>query len=533
MLSKKKKRIKYLRSVWGKEIEKYRNFDLISAFHNLKIDSGDRDEETFVDEKTWSDLDFDFLFEKLDGNVSGIGQQYLYHILKKYEKSEKKLKKRFELFSAMKDNQTLRESVQLNLFGLAGVSSYFIAYLLYGKSLPFTKYYPVFFVFSALSIISLILIAANGVFLFIALAVLLINLIVHKIFSKKIYEYFTGFSAFNSLIGSAVAVSKIKSTNNVDEIVFLKKKKNLLVSLRKKLGYLVVDKEQLNDLALIAIDYMNMFMLFDVIAYYRSVNALLKNREDLRAVFEAVASLDAAVSVASYLEGNPDYCNPVFDDSDEISFTNLRHPLIENAVPNTLENISGSVLITGSNMSGKTTFIKTVGINALLSQTLYFCLSEEFKTPKMYVQSAIRRDGNLEEGKSYFFAEIERIKDFMKLSESDNKYLFLIDEIFRGTNTIERLAASTAVLKYLGRKNKVFVTTHDVELQELLKESFSMHHFSEQVEGDEFFFNYKIKSGPCSSGNAIKLLEIMNYPKSVIDEANFRADKLLSNNSIL
>jgi DNA mismatch repair ATPase MutS len=283
-------------------------------------------------------------------------------------------------------------------------------------------------------------------------------------------------------------------------------------------------------LALIAIEYLNMFMLFDVIAYYRSVNALLKNRDELRAVFEAVGLLDAAISAASYLEENPNHCNPTFVDSNEIGFKNLRHPLIENAVPNTLENLTSSVLITGSNMSGKTTFIKTVGVNVILSQTLYFCLSDEFKIPRMLVKSAIRRDGNLEEGKSYFFAEIERIKNFMKLSENDDKYLFLIDEIFRGTNTIERLAASTAVLKYLNEKNKVFVTTHDVELQELLGKDFAMYHFSEQVEGDNFFFNYKIKSGPCSSGNAIKLLEIMNYPKSVVDEANILADKLLSKN---
>ncbi len=524
MFSKKKKRIRYLRSVWGKEIEKYRNIDLISAFHNLK-NNGDKEE--LIDEKTWTDLELDLLFEKLDRNISGVGQQYLYHILHKYEKNEEKLKKRFNLFSVMKENQTLRESVQLNLFGLTGVSSYFIAYLLFGESLPSTKYYPVFFIFSTLSVISLLLISVNGVFLFIALATLLINLIAHKIFSKRIYEYFTGFSAFNSLISSAIAISKIDAKIPVAEIEFLKKKKNLLVSLRKKLGYLVINKEQLNDLALIAIEYLNMFMLFDVIAYYRSVNALLKNRKELRAVFEAVASLDTAISTASYLEGNPDYCNPIFGDSNEISLKNLCHPLIENAVPNTLENLWSSVLITGSNMSGKTTFIKTVGVNTILSQTLYFCLGDEFKIPRMLVKSAIRRDGNLEEGKSYFFAEIERINDFIKLSENHNMYLFLIDEIFRGTNTIERLAASTAVLKYLNKKNKVFVTTHDVELQELLGKDFEMYHFSEQVEGDNFFFNYKIKSGPCSSGNAIKLLEIMNYPKSVVDEANSLSNKLL------
>lgn len=162
----------------------------------------------------------------------------------------------------------------------------------------------------------------------------------------------------------------------------------------------------------------------------------------------------------SYLKGNkelrekiPFYSNPTFNDSDAISFQNLYHPLLQVAVPNTVESIMNSVLITGSNMSGKTTFIKTVGINFILSQSLFFRLSKEIFPPKLIIKSAIRRNEDLEEGKSYFFVEIETLNNFIKLSEKKNKYLFLIDEIFRGTNTIERLASSTAVLKYLDMNN--------------------------------------------------------------------------------
>ncbi len=107
--------------------------------------------------------------------------------------------------------------------------------------------------------------------------------------------------------------------------------------------------------------------------------------------------------------------------------------------------------------------------------------------------------------------------------------MFLVDEILRGTNKIERLASSTAVLKYLDINNKVFVTTHDVELQDLLEHNFKMFHFSEQVENGKIFFNYKIKEGPCSSGNAIKLLGIMKYPEAIISEANNIVKDLLSN----
>ena len=180
-------------------------------------------------------------------------------------------------------------------------------------------------------------------------------------------------------------------------------------------------------------------------------------------------------------------------------------------------------------MSGKTTFIKTVGLNVILGQTLGICFADKFTSPNFIVKSSIRREENLEESKSYFFVEIEELNKFIEFSQTNTKYLFLIDEIFRGTNTVERIASSTAVLKYLNHKNLVFVTTHDIELQYLLQE-FKMYHFSEQVEGNKFFFDYKIKEGPCTSGNAIKLLEYRTTLRHITIEASDLAKKLLTSN---
>lgn len=526
----RKNRISYLKSIWGKSLDKHRNFELISSYHKMVQQKKD---EQIVDEKTWNDLDFNLIFTSIDRNLTGIGQQYLYHLLHKYEKDEILLKKRFKLISTLKENQELREKIQLNLFGLSGISSYFVAYLVLNKSIPTTKFFPLFALSSLLTIISILLIPVKSSFLFVTLILLVINLLINKIFSKQIYEYFTGFSNLNSLIVAALSLGRIKTDSPVADIEFLKNKKNVLTSFKKKLGYLVIDKEHLNELAILAIEYLNMFFLFDIIAYYRSANTLLKYQDDIRLVFETVANLDVSISVASYLEEKKLYSNPVFNNSGEISFRDLYHPLLKDAVSNSIENLTNSILITGSNMSGKTTFVKTIGVNFILSQTLYVSLSNGFSIPNYFVKSAIRRDEDLEEGKSYFFVEIDRLLEFIKLSQQKEQYLFLVDEIFRGTNTIERLASSTAVLKFLNSGSKVFVTTHDIELQDLLENNFKMYHFSEQVEAGKFFFNYKIKEGPCGSGNAIKLLEIIGYPSSITDEANLMAQTLLKHNSVV
>jgi len=523
MFWRKNRKLETIRNQWGKRIEKHRNFDLISSYFKLQ---NVMDKSKVVDNKTWDDLNFDSVFSLLDRNSSGVGQQYLYSLLHKYESDESELKRRQKLIQELKVNSDLREGIQLKLLNLNGVSSYFIAYIVLSKTLPQFKFYRIFYLLSLASLLSLLLISYNGIFLIISLGILLTNLIINRIFSSKIYEYFAGFSGLNNLLLSSISISEINTKTYIDEIEFLKSKKHLLKSLKSKLGYLVIDKQHLGELALAVIEYLNMFMLFDIIAYYRSVDVLSKHQDEIHELFKAVGSLDASISIASYLEEVRNYCSPEFNNDNKISFEELYHPLLKIPVSNSLQDIKQSVLITGSNMSGKTTFIKTLGVNTILARTLNFCLAKSFSIPKLIVKTSIRRNEELEEGKSYFFIEIEAIKDFIDLSQDTDKYIFLIDEIFRGTNTIERLASSTAVLKYIDKDNFVFVTTHDIELQEMLQNSFLMFHFSEQIKDGQFYFDYKIKSGACSSGNAIKLLELMNYPKSITDEAHIISAKI-------
>lgn len=519
----KNKNLKSIRIVWGKAIDKHRNFDLISSYFRLK---SIKEKAAFVDDKTWDDLNLNSVFCLIDRNISGVGQQILYYLLHKYEIDPIKLGKRIEIIEVLKKNSDLREKIQLALLNVNGVSSYFISYLVLEKNLPQFKFYKIFYLLSVGSLIALLLIAYNGVFLLVALGILITNLIINRIFSSKIYEYFAGFSGLSNLITSAISISEIKTDFLIDELELLKSKKNLLESLKSKIGYLVIDKQYLGELALAVIEYLNMFMLFDIIAYYRSVNVLLKHQEEIHEAFYSIGMLDASISIASYLEETKLYCIPEISLENKIDFNNLYHPLIQDAIPNSIGEISKSVLITGSNMSGKTTFIKTLGVNFILSQTLNFCLAKTFLIPNLIVKTSIRRNEELEDGKSYFFVEIESIKEFIDLSQGNQKHLFLIDEIFRGTNTIERLASSASVLKYIGKDNFVFVTTHDIELEQMLQNAYLMFHFSEQIKEDNLYFDYKIKPGACKSGNAIKLLEIMNFPEIITKEAHQIAQDL-------
>ena len=524
-LRSRNKLLKNIRDNWSKPIDRFRNLDLISLFHeNVK-----NNDENLVDENTWIDLNFDDIFALVDRSNSPIGQQYLYHILHKYESDPDLLNNRLQLAEQLKKDSELREKLQLELIKIDETNTYFIAPIIFGELPKRPKYYPLFWVMSYLAMLSFCLIFVNGNFLFLALAFFLLNLIVNHFNSKKIHEYFAGFSSLNALF---ICIQKInKSTNSeLAELKYLREMTPIIKKINKRIGSLVIDKASMNDMLAGMVDYLNIYFLYDLKKYSRSVGLLKKYQLEIQKIFNTVGKIDCAISIASYLQMVPFYRSPSIMTNNTISFEEVYHPLIPNAISNTLSNLNTSAIITGSNMAGKTTFIKTVGVNIILSQTLNICLARSANVPNLIVKSAIRREENMEDAKSYFFVEIEELQKFIKLSDSNN-YLFLIDEIFRGTNTIERLAASTAVLEYLNKNSLVLVTTHDIELQDLLNNKFEMFHFSEQVNGKEFFFDYKLRSGPTTSGNAIKLLEIKNYPKSVIEKATILKEKFITHQS--
>ena len=169
-------------------------------------------------------------------------------------------------------------------------------------------------------------------------------------------------------------------------------------------------------------------------------------------------------------------------------------------------------------MSGKTSFIRTIGINVITGLTLNTCFARQMSMPRLRIFSAIRISDDLLNDRSYYFEEVLTIKEMIDQSVNGKPNLFLLDEIFKGTNT----------------DNVVFVSTHDIELADLLKEEYDLYHFSEKVSNKTVDFDYKLKEGKLRNRNAIKILQINDYPESVIHEAielSKTLDKVLALNS--
>src|SRR5690606_15824192 len=142
--------------------------------------------------------------------------------------------------------------------------------------------------------------------------------------------------------------------------------------------------------------------------------------------------------------------------------------------------------------------------------------------------SVIRIEDDLTSASSYFFKEVDEIKQIIDQTNANEPALILLDELFKGTNTLERIASAKAVLSYLSQKNcHVFVSTHDIELTTLLNEQFELVYFSESIDETGIHFDYKMKFGTPKHGNAIRILELNDYPKSLVAEAKSIVKNLL------
>jgi len=236
--------------------------------------------------------------------------------------------------------------------------------------------------------------------------------------------------------------------------------------------------------------------------------------------------LEALCSLANFAYLNPVYNFPEIKESNnesEILFNgkNLGHPLLkhEQKICNdfSFQENNKITIITGSNMSGKSTFLRTLGINLSLAYAGCVVNADVFNVSLLRLFTCIKVSDSVVDGISYFYAEVKRLKSLLNEIESSERIpvFFLIDEIFRGTNNIERLKGSSAFIKEIAGKNVIgAVATHDLELINLSGKITQVHnyHFKEDIKDGKMLFDYKIHEGPCPTTNALKIMSMEGLP---------------------
>ena len=220
-----------------------------------------------------------------------------------------------------------------------------------------------------------------------------------------------------------------------------------------------------------------------------------------------IEEMEAMISIASIGIVKRSKCMPCISEKLVLDFKDIKHPLIDEdiSVSNSFEGKNGVNIITGSNMGGKTTFLRTIGINLILMQAGSYVCADYMNASYFKIFTSMRVTDNIDKGISYFYGELLRIKDMVEYVNKGNM-LVLIDEIFKGTNYNDRMYGAFEVVNKLDNKKTIaFITTHDFELCD--SDNVRNYHVREEYEGDKIIFDYKIREGKSTSTNAKYLMK--------------------------
>lgn len=492
-----------------------------------------------VDDITWNDVDMDTIYMLMNNTQSSMGEDYLYATLRKLEMSEEKLQERERLISFFQNNPGERDKLQVEfrfMGKLKNLSLY--KYINTTESIP--THNPIASIFMAsVLVLSLVLMglscvtsipAIYGVVMFVCSVV---NNIIHYFHRKaKIEKYFSVFMYIIRVLDGAKSIQKLSIPKLQKYFMRLQEITKMFADFERGSFIVFFDNKAQGSFFDMFLDYFRMLFHIDLIKFDFMVKKVHEKRKELNEIYEILGLLDAMIAVASFRTLFEDrYCVPELSKDNKPIFDMIAgtHPLIDNPVANSIRT-SGSILITGSNASGKSTFIKTAAINGILAQTVHTALATRYQASyfKIYSSMALRDD--LQSNESYYIVEIKSLKRILEQVNTDIPTLCFVDEVLRGTNTLERIAASSYILKSLGESNAIcFAATHDLELAHILQKYYENYHFEEQVENNDIIFDYSLRKGKAMTRNAIKLLGIMGYDKKIIESSEKLANDFQKN----
>ncbi|WBW98191.1 MutS-related protein [Oceanirhabdus sp. W0125-5] len=510
---------------WGKEIKKKRKVEKVNNIFEKIVEYRNRtSKEFYIDNQTWLDLKGDLLYKKLERSYSFLGEIGMYFMLRYPLLNKKKILRRENIIKWLEDNREKREEIQFAYAKIGRDKEYQLSsYILKDKKSEISKDDEITIAVCSKLFLLIPLIwflESLGAAIIYTIALFIVNFFLSLKLKKQVESNAPIFSLMGKMIISGNKIAKLISgerefQEDFGELQNLLKKCDVI---RKNSSLLVKSEVPGNELTDMMAEYINILTLNNYRKMAKGIKYINKYEKELIDIFMHLGEIEGLIAVTSYREYEV-YCLPEFieENKSSIDAVEIYHPLVENCVQNTI-NITQGIIITGSNMSGKSTFLRTIGICQLFSQTIVTVPAKEFKTGIMKIISSIDIHDDINNKKSYYFVEVENLYRIIDESSKGVSVLALVDEILNGTNPVDRIAAATGILKYLEKHTCIpIVATHDMELTDNLKDRYNCYYFTEKVEGNGMEFDYKINKGVSDSRNAIKLLKVVGYPEEILE----------------
>ena len=513
-LYQKQKLKQLVKKNWGK-LPRQPRFDKEDSLKKAwQIERELTDWQSEIDEITWYDLDLFDVFELVNHTYSSVGSEALYQRLRNYNwESDTELETLIGYYQATPDS---REQIQYAFAALGKQDNNLSKHYLAKKEKSHLGSLPFFILLGCLPIIGLLLFFLGiKEAIFLTIVSVIFNIIYYQVKKAQLEIELRSMSYLVQTIATGTRIAKIKTPLQAD----IQKSLNNLKSIPK---FGIAFRTKSNSEAELFFDYLNMMFMLPFISYSLVLNKIARYNQEALRLWELLGKLEIAAAILNFRTFMPITCQPTFQNGAVLAKDSY-HPLLTEAVMNPV-NWSQTTLITGSNASGKSTYVKSIAINCILAQTIQTAVAESFTMQPGHVYTSMAVEDSLADGDSYFVAEIKSVKRLLTASAHERCYCF-VDEILKGTNTIERIAASASIVHWLSQTDSLaMVATHDIELTEILKANCANLHFSEQVTADQgISFDYTVKEGPATTRNAIALLSVLDYPSEIIQNAQQEA----------
>ena len=527
-ISRTNKNKRQIRAQWGKAPDTKYTEDIYNSIRNYFDNHKDQEKNFFIDDITWNDLDMNRIFSRVNITRTDAGEECLYNMLRELIYGHNELAERDRLIEYFRKNPFEREKIQLILSDLGKLRFLSISEYINGKrsggGIKGIYYKILSFVFIASMIATIFYPGAIAIFM-ISLAV---NVTVYFKARDQIIGHLQSLGYIVNMLGVSRRISKLNIEELDTYLIELRRCTSKVKGVSLNAFYFLFYTSENYLFELIKI-----LLLGEPVAFHSIFKIVTKNRQEIESVFKTVGLLDSLISVASYRESLDYYATPVLVKGNisnkKIEFTDMYHPLIKNPVTNSF-SVAGGALLPGSNASGKSTFLKSVAINAIFAQTIFTCLAKEYYSSYFNIYSSMALNDNLEMNESYYIVEIKSLKRILKGLNDKVPCFCVIDEVLRGTNTIERIAASSEIMNFISDSNCICLcASHDIELTQILVDKVENYHFQEFFEDENIKFDYKIYPGKSTTRNAIKLLKILGYDERIVDNAEQRACKFNEN----
>ncbi len=490
-----------------------------------------------IDAQTWNDLELSDCFKLINYAQSAPGFYYLYRSLKKPELESASVILKNRAAEFFHHNSSIRNSLSKIFSSMREHKFLDILRLIKTINLP-VFYYRLCIILRVLSVISIlsILLIPSGRGLLAVICMFVVNMFVYGRIARFTEGTVPALGALMIFIRNSKTILKLLQKNNFPENTGINKIADEISSVLKVLEPLQKSSKFLGqsfsspeNISASLWMYLDIFFHLSAVSFYKSLDSISENRDSVYKLYLLCGRIDFLISLASARKGFEQaglaICTPVLkDQSRNINAENLYMPVIPEAVGNSILIEKPGILLTGANMAGKSTFLRTVGLNAVCAQSLGFCFADSWESGLFIVKSSIDKKDSTQDGESLYFAEAQRIGEILNTaSESKTAVLCLFDELLSGTNTEEREAAVAAILRGICSMNALTVSaTHDLSIVEEFKSIMSLKYFTYRIEDGGLHFDYKIRDGRAGNGNAVSLLRYLGYPENIVSDAESR-----------